>query len=155
MTGLFQRMRVTRIMRLQEYLGQLRKEVPVTGKFDQRRVAILDKKITKVLIKMRVLTWIRIFFYGLLYISVISNFLGDIADPGAKELQSFTKPLVVLSSILGTTLSLLVILLLTKVINTYWEDCRTYATHMIAIYAKNEKPSSMRIESFFELENGN
>lgn len=137
----FRRISVTRVTRLQQYLDQLHQDIPVRDKGDDARIRMLGEKIGTVFTKMRVFGGVRIFFYFLLYASIVSNFVADIASSGSSLIGKFTEPFVVMSTIIGTTLSLLVILGLTRVINTYWEDARTYATHMIAIYVKHEKPS--------------
>jgi hypothetical protein len=137
----FRRMQVTRTTRLQQYLDRLHQDIPLRGKEDKEHVRLLGEKIGSVFVKMRVLGFIRMFFYLLLYASIVSNFIADLVTANSSLIGRFAEPFVIMSTIIGTTISLLLILLFTRVINTYWEDARTYATHMIAIYAKNEKPS--------------
>lgn len=134
--NIIQRIMKTREKSLQQYLEGLEGSIKVKKKEDREELAALKRKMVIELRHIKAFRWTRIFFYVLLYASVVSNLLSDFAVFG--KLSSLATPLLLLSSIIGTTISLAMVLLLTKFMNTYWEDVRTYATHMIAIYTKHE-----------------
>lgn len=135
--NLWVKMRITRVTRLKAYLSRLEGRVKVTNKTDKENIEFLKQKMRRYLGRMAVFAGARTFFYILLYISVVLNFLGDLAEPQATAfIDKFASPLVVLSSIIGTTISLIYVLLFTKFVNIYWEDIRTISTNMISIYSK-------------------
>ncbi|MFH1916227.1 MAG: hypothetical protein ABIJ21_03105 [Nanoarchaeota archaeon] len=146
--GIIKRISVTRVSRLKQYLDQLKEDIPIRQEKDKKRIRSLRRKIKRTFIKMRVFSWTRGLFYVVLYASIVSNFLGDFATPEAKFIGRFAQPFIILSSIIGTTISLFLVLIFTKVLNTYWEDARTYATHLIAIYIRNDTVPSKKLDSF-------
>ncbi|MFH1072855.1 MAG: hypothetical protein V1743_05490 [Nanoarchaeota archaeon] len=144
--NIFQRLRVTKVSRLKRYLAELEKEIPVKDQADQERLGVLNRQMNSSLLKMRLLTGVRVFFFILLYASVISNFISDVSI-----FAFFTKRIVLLSSVIGTTVSLFFLWLLTRFINIYWEDVRTFSTHIIAAYARNEKGKTGKLDHFIEM----
>lgn len=136
MNKLVRMLRVTRVTRLRLYLDNLDSRTKLT-KHDRQRVNYLRRRMNTYIMKMSVFSAARAFFYVILYASVVSNFIGDMVTPSTSAWFSrFASPIIVLSSILGTTISITYILIFSKFVNTYWEDVRTHASNIIAIYSK-------------------
>lgn len=130
-------MRVTRVTRLKTYIANLDKRIEITNKKDAANIDFLNKKMNAYLVKMNIVGSARMFFYMLLYASVVASFIGNMAtDEAGAFISKFASPIIRLGSILGTTLALGYILLFGRFVNMYWEDVRTIATNMIAIYTK-------------------
>ncbi|MAG45278.1 MAG: hypothetical protein CMH63_00710 [Nanoarchaeota archaeon] len=101
---------------------------------DFRRVQDLKKRLKHTGMKLRSLELTRIFFFILLYSSVVSAFTSFI--PGS---EIITGNLAKIGSVIGSTVSLVIIGILSKTIALYILDLNMISAHLIAIYSKHAK----------------
>lgn len=106
---------------------------------DFKQVQELKERLNHTGLKLRSLEITRIVFFIILYSSVVSAFSSFI--PGS---EIITGKLVKVGSVLGSTISLIIIGIASKAISTYTLDLNIITSHLISIYTKNGGRSSLR-----------
>ncbi len=106
---------------------------------DFKQVQELKEKLNHTGIKLRSLEITRVIFFIILYSSVVSAFSSFI--PG---IEIITGKLVKVGSIIGSTISLIIIGIASKAISTYTLDLNIITAHLISIYTKNGRRTSLR-----------
>jgi len=120
------------------YIKKLEESAKVNIK-DYKLVQELKEKLKHTGLKLRSLEITRIFFFIFLYSSVVSAFTSFI--PG---IQIITGELVKIGSVVGSTISLIIIGISSKAISIYILDLNMYTAHLISIYTKNGTRPSLR-----------
>lgn len=113
------------------YINALEESSKINIK-DFKQVQELKEKLNHTGIKLRSLEITRVVFFIILYSSVVSAFSSFI--PGV---EIITNKLVKIGSVLGSTISLIVIGIASKAISTYTLDLNILTSHLISIYTKN------------------
>ncbi|MBN1645882.1 hypothetical protein JW868_02465 [Candidatus Woesearchaeota archaeon] len=143
---IFTRLRSNRTFRMSIYLNNLKNTVTVKKKADQERLYELEKAFNRVNINRRVLFSFRVFFYILLYASLISTFL-----PVTPLVEDFIKKyFFAVAGFISTTFSALVVYILTRYIDIYMEDLRIITAHQIAIYEDYDNKDNTKFREFLE-----
>jgi len=106
---------------------------------DFKQVQELKEKLKRTGLKLRSLELTRVIFFIILYSSVVSAFSSLI--PGS---EIITNKLVKVGSIIGSTISLIIIGIASKAISTYTLDLNIITAHLISIYTKNGARTSLR-----------
>ncbi|MBS3150871.1 hypothetical protein J4443_00635 [Candidatus Woesearchaeota archaeon] len=106
---------------------------------DFKQVQELKERLKHTGLKLRSLEITRIIFFILLYSSVVSAFGSFI--PGS---EIITNNLVKIASIIGSTISFVIIGITSKAISTYTLDLNIIASHLISVYTKNGARTSLR-----------
>ena len=101
---------------------------------DLKQIEELKAKLKHTGYKLRTLELTRIVFFIFLYSSVVSAFTSFI--PGS---EIVTGKLIKLGSILGTTISLVIVGVASKAISTYMLDLNMVTSTLISIYTKHTK----------------
>ncbi len=91
-------------------------------------------QLGKIRKKTNTLMIIRGICYALLYVSLLSAFLGDIII--ISEAVQF---IALLSGVLGASILIALVAILTKFINIYVSDAHIRADFIIALYVKNRR----------------
>src|SRR3989338_2463064 len=116
-----------------KYLSSLEEKSKVDIK-DFKHIEELKAKLKHIGYKLRTLETTRTIFFVFLYSSVVSAFSSFI--PGSEIL---TGKLVKLGSILGSTISLIIVGISSKAISTYGLDLNMITSTLISIYTKHTK----------------
>ncbi len=119
---------LSRYKRVLGFIENLEKEKQLKNKTEIKR---LHQKLKSVGYKLRTLETIRIIAAILLYSSVTSAILSII--PG---FDAFSKNIVYISSIVGSTVFLIVIGVTSKLITLYVIDLHLISSQLISIYTK-------------------
>ena len=106
---------------------------------DFKKVQELKEKLKHTGLKLRSFETTRIIFFIILYSSVVSAFTSWI--PG---LEAISGRLVKIGSVLGSTISLIIIAVSSKAISTYTLDLNIITSHLISIYTKNGARTLLR-----------
>jgi hypothetical protein len=120
------------------YITKLEEATKINIK-DFKQVQELKEKLKHTGIKLRSLETARVIFFIFLYSSVVSAFSAFI--PG---LEIITGELVKIGSVVGSTISLIIIGIASKAISTYILDLNMVTSNLIAIYTKNDARPSLR-----------
>ncbi len=120
------------------YINTLEESTKINIK-DFKQVQELKEKLKHTGLKLRSLELTRIFFFIILYSTVVSAFSSLI--PG---LQVIAGNLVKFGSIIGSTISLIIIGIASKAISTYILDLNMITSHLISIYTKNGARTPLR-----------
>lgn len=127
---------VGKYTRVLHYVSKLEENSKIDIK-DFKTVQELKEKLKHTGAKLRSLEMTRIFFFIILYSSVVSAFSSII--PG---IEIITNNIVKVGSVLGSTISLLFVALLSKTIAVYTIDLNIISSHLISIYSKNVRTRS-------------
>ena len=106
---------------------------------DFKKVQELKERLKHTGLKLRSFETTRIIFFIILYSSVVSAFASAI--PG---LELIAGKLVKFGSVIGSTISLIIIAVSSKAISTYSLDLNIISSHLISIYTKNGARASLR-----------
>ncbi len=106
---------------------------------DFKKVQELKERLKHIGLKLRSFETTRIIFFIILYSSVVSAFTSLI--PG---LEAISGKLVKIGSVLGSTISLIIIAISSKAISTYTLDLNIITSHLISLYTKNGARTSLR-----------
>ncbi len=117
--------------RAMQYINTLEESSSLDIK-DFKQIQELKEKLRHTGVKLRSLETTRIAFFIILYSSVVSAFSSFI--PG---LEIITGKLVKIGSVLGSTISLVIVGIASKAISTYTLDLNILTSHLISIYTKN------------------
>ncbi len=120
------------------YVSKLEEKAKIDLK-DFKQVQDLKKKLQHTGMKLRTFEITRMFFFILLYSSVVSAFTSFI--PGS---EIITTNIAKVGGFLGSTLSLVIIGLTSKTIALYILDLNMISAHLISIYSKNVKHRNLR-----------
>ncbi|MBI2105506.1 hypothetical protein HYT56_01560 [Candidatus Woesearchaeota archaeon] len=120
------------------YLNNLEETVNIDIK-DFKQIQELKEKLKHTGYKLRSLETTRAIFFILLYSSVVSAF--STLVPG---LETVAGKLVKFGSIIGSTISLIIIGISSKAISTYVLDLNIITSHLISIYTKNGARATLR-----------
>ena len=112
---------------------------------DIEQARILETKMGEIERKIKTLMSVKLVAYILLYASLISSFVA-----GWTWLSQVSQSIAFFSSILGSGVILLSILFLNRVIDSWFSDLHLMASHLIAIYVKNEDEWRPTILEFIE-----
>ena len=129
---------VGKYTRALHYVNALEESSKINIK-DFKQVQELKEKLKHTGTKLRSLETTRVIFFIILYSSVASTFASFI--PGS---EIITGRLVKFGSILGSTLSLIIIGIASKAISTYSLDLNILTAHLISIYTKNGARTQLR-----------
>jgi len=136
--------RITPLTRLTKYIDILDKNVAIDDKVDQHKIEFLMAEAKRAIITLRVFSYVRLFFYILLYASIISGF-GQLL-----LFEELTNQILGVSAIIGTTFSAGMVLMLNAFVNMYFEHVRTITSHMIAIYTKHDNNPLPALEQYIK-----
>ena len=106
---------------------------------DFKQIQELKEKLKRKGARLRSLEIIRIGFFVLLYSSVASAFTSFI--PGS---EIITSKIIKFGSVIGSTLSLIIIGLSSKAISIYALDLNMITSHLISLYTKNGARTQLR-----------
>src|SRR3989344_5417036 len=120
------------------YLNALEESAKIDIK-DFKQVQELKNKLKHAGYKLRSLETTRAVFFVLLYSSVVSAFSSII--PGTEIIAG---KLVKFGSIIGSTISLIIIGISSKAISTYTMDLNILTAHLISIYTKDGARTPLR-----------
>ena len=120
------------------YINELEESSKINIK-DFKKVQGLKERLKHTGLKLRSFEITRIVFFVILYSSVVSAFTSII--PG---LETIAGKLVKVGSIIGSTISLIIIGISSKAISTYALDLNIITSHLISIYTKNGARASLR-----------
>jgi len=101
---------------------------------DFKQVQQLKEKLKHTGYKLRTLESTRIVFFIFLYSSVVSAFTSFI--PGV---ELITNPLIKIGSVIGSTISLIIVGIASKAVSTYILDLNMITATLISIYTKHTK----------------
>lgn len=136
----YRSLRLTKVARIISYTAALEKDIKIENTYDLEKINYLKEQRKKYLRKLGAISTVKVIFSFLLYASVVSNFI-----IGMQFLSVVVSNLKIISSLLGTTFLLIMVFTMTKIYNMYWEDIRTVSSHIISIYAKNDKKKGAEI----------
>ncbi len=106
---------------------------------DFKQVQDLKKRLKHTGMKLRSLELTRVFFFILLYSSVVSAFTSFI--PGSEIIAG---KIAKIGSVIGSTISLIIVGILSKTIALYILDLNMISAHLITIYSKHAKHRHIR-----------
>ena len=124
--------------RVLHYVNALEESSKINIK-DLKQVQELKERLKHTGMNLRYLEFARIIFFIILYSSVVSAFSSFI--PGS---EIITGRLIKIGSVVGSTISLIIIGLASKAISTYTLDLNIITSHLISIYTKNGARPSLR-----------
>ena len=119
---------LSRYQRVLKFIDNLEKEKPLKNKEEVKK---LRKKLEFTGYKLKTFETIRIITVILLYSSITSTVLSII--PG---FEAFSKNIVYISSLIGSTFFLIIVGITTKFIGLYMIDLNLISSQIIAIYNK-------------------
>jgi len=119
--------------RAMKYLSELEDRSKIDIK-DFKQIQDLKAKLKHTGYKLRTLETTRVIFFILLYSTVVSAFTSFI--PG---IEIITSKLIKVGSVLGSTISLIIVGIASKAISTYILDLNMITSTLISIYTKNTK----------------
>lgn len=120
------------------YINALEESSKINIK-DFKKVQELKERLKQAGLKLKSFETTRAIFFIILYSSVVSAFTSFI--PG---LEAIAGKLVKIGSVLGSTISLIIIAISSKAISTYTLDLNIISSHLISIYTKNGARTSLR-----------
>lgn len=129
-----------------KYIDEIKKTLKVSDDVDKHKLNKLYFVHSKLEKSRRRLSNIRIFFFVALYASILSSFT-SIVNHFLPVLSSLINYLFTLFGIIGTTISIIMIAILTHTINTFNRDITVVESHIISIYVKNDKSSKSEFDS--------
>jgi hypothetical protein len=141
----YPKLRLNKLKKFKAYLSAFKENIILTSAKDIEQVRILEEKMTKIENHIFTLMTLRTIAYALLYASVISSFVA-----GFSWLREFTLGITLFSSVLGSGVLVVIILILNHAIDSHFSDLHLMASHLIAIYVKHEDEWRPRILEFIE-----
>lgn len=120
------------------YIKELESRAKIDIK-DFKQVQDLKERLKHTGYKLRTLETTRVVFFIFLYSTIVSTFTSFI--PGSEIL---TNRLIKIGSVLGSTISLIIVGIASKAISTYILDLNMISAHLIAIYSKHAKRPTSR-----------
>ncbi|RME52469.1 hypothetical protein D6783_04605 [Candidatus Woesearchaeota archaeon] len=130
----FLRLLFERTSRLRLYIEVLDRHISIKNKNDREKLEQLTQHFKHVHARLIALRVFRDFFYLILYISFVSSILSKVRYFGV--VQSIYQAI---AELIGTTLSVIAILTLTRLINLHIGNLQSLSSHIIAIYIKHDK----------------
>lgn len=125
------------ISKSRRYIDELKSAVVITNKKDSHKISSLYSVRNKLIKRRDRFNVLRVIFYIALYASIISSFTTILnIFPLISRFLDFALTYI---GILGTTFSLIMILLLTQSIRNYDRDISTIDSHIISIHVKYDK----------------
>ena len=121
-----------------KYLDELEEKSHICIE-DYKLIHDLKARLKHTGYKLRTLETTRTVFFIFLYSTVVSAFSSFI--PGA---EIITSKLIKFGSILGSTISLIIVGAASKAISTYMLDLNMITSNLISIYTKNVRRTTLR-----------
>ena len=122
------------------YLEALERSVKVSSKVDREKLRVLFSQFKLIRARIIVLKAFRLFFYFLLYVSVISAIISRF--DGLRFLSSLAHAL---AEVVSTTFSVLMIALFSRLLDVNIGNLQSLASHIIAIYVKHDSRSESEL----------
>lgn len=127
------RLSYERTARLHVYIDTLQRHTRIPRESERKQIEELTHRFHRLHLRIFMFKSVRMFFYLLLYISLVSAILSDLPYTQYVERVGYA-----IAELIGTTLSFLMIALLTRLIDLNIGSSQTLGSHIVAIYAKHQ-----------------
>lgn len=121
------------------YIDELKSSMNIKSKIDFHKVESLYESRKRLIQSRDALTFLRIIFFTSLYASIISSFTTIFNL--LPLLSEFLDYVLTYFGIIGTTFSVIMVLILGHSIRNYNRDIATIESHILSIHVKHDKSS--------------
>jgi len=119
------------------YIDELKSSMSIKSKIDSHKMQSLYEVRRRLIQSRNTLTFLRVIFFISLYASIISGFTTIFNL--LPVISEFVEYMLKYFGIIGTTFSLIMVLILGHSVRNYNRDIATVESHILSIHVKHDK----------------